>query len=282
MKKITLFFLSAMLLASFNVMADTDITANKYADGEGFLHYVMYNCTTNQIIQTLPEVDQTFTFAIDIAGTPGLEQFINNYTLTSPGEKSIAMHLWTGNGTYACDVRLMHMAGTTYGATLNLKYLVGNAQANPVFPEAALAEFKTPGAVFYWHAIVLGFGYGAAGEGIDWWNPSAHGASGFGLLHVATAPYTGAHASDPIFYGDDNETNPYIFYQGASAGLAAPCSVSTAVKDIPMSASPVIGHEYYNLQGGRLLEEPQSGLFIDKAIRADGSSLTTKSLKYIK
>ena len=282
MKKITLFFLSATLLASINVIADTNITANKYAEGEGILHYVMYDCGANQIVQTLPEVDQTFTFAIDISGTPGLEEFINNYTLTSAGEKSIAMHMWAGDGSYNCDVRLMHMTGTLYGATLNLEYLVGNDQANPVFPSTFLTDFKTTGTIFYWHAIVLGFGYSEDDEGIDWWNPSAHGTSGFGVLHVATAPYTGAYDSDSIFYGDDNEINPYIFYEGASAGLAAPCSVSTAVKEIPMNASPIIKHEYYNLQGGRLIEEPQNGLFIDKAVRVDGSNLTNKKLKFFK
>ncbi|MDR0506034.1 MAG: hypothetical protein LBH32_04335 [Dysgonamonadaceae bacterium] len=283
MKKITFLFAALMLIVANNVKADSDIPANTYPSGDGILHYVMYDCSTEQIIQTLPEVDQTFTLAIDITGHAGLLSFINDWSLTSPGQKSIAMHLWAGDDSgKACDVRLMHIKGNIYGATINLKYLVGNAQANPVFPADFLAAYETPGTAFYFHAIVLGFGYGEAGEGLDWWNPGAHGTGGFGLLHVGTAPYTGAYASDKEFYGDDDTNNPYIFYQGASAGLAAPCTViETGITSVSVD-SPIVNHEYYNLQGAKLSRQPESGLFIDKAIKANGTSSATKISKLVK
>jgi hypothetical protein len=281
MRKITLLF-AALMLSVVYAKADSDIVANAYTEGEGTLHYVMYDCATGQIIHTLPEVDQTFTLAVDITGHAGLLSFINEWTLTSTGQKSIALHLFSGPADmYAGDIRLMHMGGNIYGATINLKYLVCNAQANPVFPTEFLSTYEVPGDVFYFHAIVLGFGYGEAGEGIDWWNGGAHGTSGFGVLHVATAPYTGAYASDPLFYGDDNATNPYIFYGGISEGLAAPCSSTTGITPVTVD-SKVIGHEYYNLQGVKLSVQPETGLFIDKAIKANGTSIATKVLKSLK
>jgi hypothetical protein len=280
-KRFTLLF-AALMLSVVYAKADSDIVANAYTEGDGTLHYVMYDCATGQVIHTLPEVDQTFTLAVDITGHAGLLSFINDWTLTSTGQKSIALHLWSGPGDmYNGDVRLMHIGGNIYGATINLKYLVCNAQTNPVFPTDFIAGYQTAGEVFYFHAIVLGFGYGAAGEGIDWWNGGAHGTGGFGVLHVATAPYTGAYASDPIFYGDDNASNPYIFYEGVSAGLAAPCSSTSGITPVTVG-SPVVGHEYYNLQGVKLSRQPESGLFIDKAIKANGASDATKVLKQLK
>ena len=288
MKKITFILVVLISLTVFIVKADTTADPTYTilpANLNGGIHYVMYDCAAGKIIQALPEVDQTFTLAVDVTGST-LMYFLNDWTLSSPGtDKSIALHLWAKDDqSKNCDVRLMHISGNIYGAKINLKYLVGNGNGETTaFPEDFLASYKTPGKVFYFDAAVFGFGYNTNTNviNIDWWDESAHGPGGFGLIHVATAPYTGAYASDPVFNGNSNPAYIFTGTWGYTAGLAAPCSeFSTGITPATVDPdSPIVAHEYYNLQGVKLPKEPESGLFIDKAIKANGTSVVTKILK---
>jgi hypothetical protein len=266
MKKLSLLFI---LMAAFSfAFADVDLPANWDVDH----HHVVYDCSTGNFLTTAPEIDETFTFALDITGHAGLLYFMNDWALTSTGEKSIALHIYTGpSDMYACDFRLMHISGNIYGATINLKELVGNAQSNPMLPAEFLAEITQPGAENWFHAVVIGFGYGDAGEGIDWWNWAAHNGDntgGFGSIHFATAPYTGTKTGE-IFYGDDNTENPYIFYGGVSAGLAAPCSIVSSVKEQIIDKGIIISTEYYDVMG-RKVSKDKTGLVIEKVIYSSG------------
>ena len=66
-------------------------------------------------------------------------------------------------------------------------------------------------------------------------------------------------------------------------GYAAPCvDLHTDVKTPVDSNSPIVGYEYFNLLGGRLLIKPESGMYIQKAIRENGTSATTKVFKQLK
>jgi hypothetical protein len=275
MKKI---FTILALVSVSALFAEVDLPANWVEDH----HNVVYDCSAGTFLATAPEIDQTFTFAIDITGHPGLQFFMNDYTLSSTGEKSIALHIYTGPGdTYACDFRLMHMGGNIYGATINFSHFIGNAQGSPMLPADFLATLTEPGAVNWFHAIVIGFGYGAAGEGIDWWNWAAHNGDvtgGFGTLHFATAPYTGTKTGE-IFYGDDDTENPYIFYQGESTGLAAPCSnVYASVQGQIFDKGTVVSVEYFDILG-RKVSNDRKGLVIERVLYSSGKVENNKIVR---
>ncbi|MDE6243478.1 MAG: hypothetical protein K2M14_05660 [Muribaculaceae bacterium] len=70
------------------------------------------------------------------------------------------------------------------------------------------------------------------------------------------------------------ETRPTVGSAKANAIDYDPSSVETVVSD-----SPVVGTQYFNLQGQRLNVAPQQGIFIQREIKADGTVKATKIAK---
>ena len=54
--------------------------------------------------------------------------------------------------------------------------------------------------------------------------------------------------------------------------------ITSAVEEIESDA-PVVSKTYYNFQGQRLSGEPENGMYIVRAIKADGTVKTTKIAK---
>ncbi|MDR2556505.1 MAG: hypothetical protein LBC49_02185 [Bacteroidales bacterium] len=279
MKK--LFLLAVSLLAfAFIAKADHDLPANWNADG-GHHNYV-YDCQTGAIVSSLPQLDETFTLAVDITGDEELLKFINEWTPSVDGaQKSLALHFWNDLGN-AGDARLMQIEGNIYGVTINLKYLVANAGASPVNPD--LSNYLLNDSVYWWHAMVVGFCYNETEGGIDWWKFNSTGASGarpdydFGVIHLRTAAYDGSHAEDANFYADDFEP-VYPWYTETTQGMAAPCSAAPSAIEPIMSIkdnATVVSREYFNVLGQRLSKIPVKGMYIERAKMSNGSVVSKK------
>ncbi len=275
MKKITLFIVAAFF-AAFNASSQT---LNNPKDADGF-YIVKWDCNTDTwAASNNVEVDETFVMAVDVTGTP-LENWLAEAPTAAGATRSLALNKWSGDGGLNGDShRFKRIRGNIYGATWNILQLG--------VPDFAVATATTIGAQTYVFGQLFGFEFTSDNPGAGWWmwpsgipegtniNPGTESGAIF-----RTSAYTGTKTS-PEFYNDDY---PGLFESayGTVKGYAPSCAVTTDVFTPIVNVSPVIGHEYYNLQGGRLSEEPMNGLFIDKAIREDGSSFTTKILKSIK
>ena len=55
-------------------------------------------------------------------------------------------------------------------------------------------------------------------------------------------------------------------------------SLITSVPDVIATDAKVIGHEYYNVMGQRLPKEPLRGLYFDKMLKEDGTSVVIKKI----
>jgi len=274
MKKVT--FLMAVLFSAFCVTAQVQ-TLNNPKDADGF-YIVKWDCTNGTFATANDfEVDETFTFAVDITGTPWVDWLAA--TPTNPGAtRSLAFNKWTGFGNVSGDShRLKPIPGkpNIYAATWNLVQL-----ATTMDIDAA----TTLGERTYVFGQLFGFEYTSDNPGKGWWmwapsipegtnvDPGTESGAVF-----ATSPYTGTKTS-PEFYNDDYDDELF----GAAypiKGYAPACAVVTGVENIFNSDIPVASYEYYNLQGAKLAKEPEEGLFIVKAIKVDGSFTTQKVLK---
>lgn len=277
MKKFTLFAM-AVIISAFYVTAQVQ-TLNNPKDAEGF-YIVKWDCANETFAAANDfEVDETFTFAVDITGTPWVAWLAE--TPTNPGAtRSLAINKWTGFGDVDGNSnRLKPIPGkpNIYAATWNLAQLATTMD---------LAAATTQGARTYVFGQLFGFEYTSDNPGAGWWlwpssipggtqvNPGTESGAIF-----ATLPYTGTKTSAE-FYNDDYD-NELFGDSYPVKGYAPACAVVTDVEIISPDL-PVSSYEYYNLQGAKLVKEPEEGLFIEKAIRIDGSFSTKKILKTVK
>ncbi len=141
-------------------------------------------------------------------------------------------------------------------------------------------------SVVYIYGQVFGFEFTATNPGAGWWMWPAGMPAGTAINQgtgsiFRTLPYTGTKTSAE-FYSDDYEGGLFFSNNSPEKGYTLPCAVVTAVSDITRPKSPVVGHEYYNLMGSKLAREPETGIYIHKAIKADGTSESTKVIKRMK
>jgi hypothetical protein len=265
MKKITLLF-AAFLMVAICVNA---VPLNNPKDASGY-YIVKWNCekdtwaTSNDF-----EVDEAFTFAVDITGTP-LEDWLRLPATNAGATRGIAINRWSGFGDFLDDInRLKQIKGNIFGVTWCL------AQAGRSFnPDLAMI----PGTVTYFKMEVFGFEYSAEHTGLAWY-VNAIRIDEIDGNAFTSAPYTGTKTS-VMFYCDDYKG----FWPYTVGGYAPTCTVVDKASGIlPVNVdSQIIGYEYYNLQGIKLSKQPESGLFIEKAIKANGTSVASKVLKPLK
>ncbi|MDR0864940.1 MAG: hypothetical protein LBO74_08415 [Candidatus Symbiothrix sp.] len=271
MKKITLLVAIVLMALSANAQV-----LNNPKDANGY-YIVKWDCagdkwaTSNNF-----EVDEAFTFAIDVTGT-ALEDWIKEGPTNAGGTRSIAVNRWTGFGDFNGDVnRLKQIKGNIYGTTWCFTQIAASFD---------VAAATTLGEVTYFMAQVFGFEYTPDAAGALWWQwPAGWLAEGATVDGVdgnmfTSAPYTGTKTSAE-FYCDDYEG----FWTYTAAGYAPSCAVIPSVTGIaPVNViADVVGHEYYNLQGIKLNKEPESGLFIKTAILSNGDRVSTKLIKPLK
>ena len=240
MKKFTLVL--AAVMASLTASATYTLNNPVGADGR---YIVKYDCATGQFATANDmEVDETFTFAVDITGT-WLEEFVKKTPKVDGATRGIAINKWTSKGDVDGETnRLKQITGNIYGMTVNYAQIFGN-------DSVLNAEVLKKDSILYIYAKVFGFEFTADNKGAGWWmwednsvdNTQADGSD----CLFAFPAYTGTKTS-PEFYTDDFE-EPMFGYEteGARKGYAAPCVTATSVEDVKSVAN----------KGGKFVENGQ-------------------------
>lgn len=270
------FTLSAITLLFF-VFGAAAQNLNNPKDANGF-YIVKWDCATGTWAASNDiEVDQTFTFAVDVTGTP-FENWLKATPTAAGATRALAINKWTNYGDVSGGTnRLKQISGNIFGATWNIKQIASTMNVT--------AATGIDSVVFI-YGQVFGFEFTATNPGAGWWMWPAEIPGGTAIdpgtgAIFKTLPYTGTKTSAE-FYSDDYEGGLFFSNNTPEKGYTLPCAVVTAISDIAKPESPVISHEYYNVQGARLSKEPETGLFIHRTIKADGTSESVKVIKSMK
>lgn len=148
------------------------------------------------------EVDETFTFAIDITGTQWVQW------LAEDGARRLATNFGTngsGNGVSRDGDRLFHIQGNIWGKTIKLSQMITSGLNTTIGQQQAI------------YANLFGFDT----NGLWWLNPSED-IVGNSDCFFRTAAYTGTHTC-PNFTTSDYAGNPYTWIN--QGGYAVPCVV---------------------------------------------------------
>lgn len=243
------------------------------------------------------EFDETIIFAVDIKGS-GLEDWVAE---TSRNEnvlaRGIAYNFWPTNGPEGAtdngiDGRLFQIEGTVYGMTVNFfQQYTSRFRDSGLWPSEDYSTYKatTEGEVVTLNSEIFGFGWSASNPGEEWYQQASNGEFAF-----RCASYTGTKTSPEFSYADFVAEDECPF-EGLDAGaFHSMCDAwggyttpdhyndaiaGSGVADIAASNAEVVASEYYNIQGQRLNAAPAKGLYIVKAIKADGSAVVTKAVK---
>ena len=288
MKKITLLF--AVLMA-WGINANAQLNNPKDANGN---QIYKWNCATGQFATSNNfEIDETVVFAVDITGAKaddpvtGLStgaSLVEWLAATPPkvGEtRSIGFdfNFNTQTSGGGCDGRFIKIKGNIYGCTLNFVQFITSRQNQLSLLNIGGTGVNalTLGTSVTLNSNIFGFGYTPTDAGAEWWKLPMQKLNGANLV---TLPYTGTKTSAQFYKTDTNDAN---FFPGSFVdymGYAAPCAViPTDVKNTFVSNSPIVGYEYYSLLGDKLRIQPERGCFIQKALKEDGTTITTKVFK---
>lgn len=271
MRKITLFIVGLFATA---LCINAQVQLNNPKDAEGF-YIVKWDCQNETWAASNDfEVDETFTFAVDVTGTP-YEDMLKSAPSVAGATRSLAINRWTGFGDLNGNTnRLKQIKGNIYGATWNIIQLGTTLN---------VADATTAGAETFVAGQIFGYEYNAETPGAAWWqwpDGIAVGTNvdpGTGNI-FKTAPYTGTKTSS-VFYNDDFG-NELFGKDYPEKGYAPACAViGTGIEQVQKDAADVVKVEFYNLQGMKLNAEPETGLYIKTSILSDGSSLNEKLIK---
>lgn len=270
MKKTKLLFLISFLMIASVSHAQS---LNNPKDADGY-YIVRWDCAQSAFADLNNfEADETFTFAIDVTGTP-FEDWLKETPTTAGATRSLAINKWTNYGDVSGGTnRLKQIEGNIYGATWNIIQM-----ASTMDVEAATGI----DSVIYVYGQVFGYEFTDDNPGAGWWmwpDGVAEGTAidpGTGAI-FRTLPYTGTKISSE-FYSDDYEGGLFFSNNTPEKGYTLPCTETvTSVPGIPVkSDADIIGHEYYNMLGIRLQKKPRTGLYIHKILKDDGTSVVIK------
>lgn len=212
--------------------------------GEDGRYIVKYDCEKGQFAAANDmEVDETFTFAVDVTGT-WLETFLKGTPTAEGASRAIAINKWTSKGDVSgATNRMKQINGNIWGMTVNYAQIFTNA-------EVLASDVLKADSVLYIYGQIFGFEYTATEAGAGWW--MWEGSTGEGVTLAPDAdclfaflPYTGTKTS-PEFFGDDFEEGIYGF---GEKGYAAPCVLATALEDITVD-NAAKGNKF--IQNGQL------------------------------
>lgn len=194
--------------------------------GEDGRYIVKYDCAEGKFAAANDmEVDETFTFAVDVTGT-WLETFLKGTPKAEGASRGLAVNKWTNYGDVNGETnRMKQINGNIWGMTVNYAQIFSNAEvlANDILKKDTIVMVE---------AQIFGFEYTATEAGAGWWmwedQPVATTVAPGSDVLFAFLPYTGTKTS-PEFFGDDFEEGIYGF---GEKGYAAPCVLATALEDI--------------------------------------------------
>lgn len=211
--------------------------------GEDGRYIVKYDCEKGQFAAANDmEVDETFTFAVDVTGT-WLETFLQGTPTAEGASRGLAVNKWTNYGDVNGETnRMKQINGNIWGMTVNYAQIFSNAEvlANDILKKDTIVMVE---------AQIFGFEYTATEAGAGWWmwedQPVATTVAPGSDVLFAFLPYTGTKTS-PEFFGDDFEEGIYGF---GEKGYAAPCVLATALEDITVD-NAAKGNKF--IQNGQL------------------------------
>lgn len=211
--------------------------------GEDGRYIVKYDCEKGQFAAANDmEVDETFTFAVDVTGT-WLETFLKGTPTAEGASRGLAVNKWTNYGDVNGETnRMKQINGNIWGMTVNYAQIFSNAEvlANDILKKDTIVMVE---------AQIFGFEYTATEAGAGWWmwedQPIATTVAPGSDVLFAFLPYTGTKTS-PEFFGDDFEEGIYGF---GEKGYAAPCVLATALEDITVD-NAAKGNKF--IQNGQL------------------------------
>jgi hypothetical protein len=273
MKKFTL--LTALILLI--VVSSNSQTLNNPKDANGY-YIVKWDCAKNAFAASNDiEADQTFTFAVDVTGTPWATWLTTTPT-AAEATRALAINKWTSYGDVSGGTnRLKQIAPNIYGATWNLVQMATTMN---------VAKATGIDSIVYIYGQVFGFEFTATNPGANWWMwpaeiPAATAIDpGTGSI-FKTLPYTGTKTS-PEVWSDDVEGGLFFSNNTPEKGYSLPCMLSTSIShETVKNDAQIIGHEYYSILGSRLYEEPRKGLYLHKILKSDGSFQVVKEIKMI-
>lgn len=236
MKKFT--FILAAALVSFSAMAQHTLNNPVGADGR---YIVKYDCAKDQFAASNDmEVDETFTFAVDVTGT-WLEDFLKGTPAAEGASRGLAINKWTSKGDVSGETnRMKQIKGNIWGMTVNYAQIFVNQ-------DVLASDVLKADSVLYIYGQIFGFEYTADNPGAGWWmwetqEVNTTQAPGSDCL-FAFLPYTGTKTSSE-FFADDYEDG---IYGSDQKGFAAPCvDAVTAVEDVVVKT-----------QGAKIIENGQ-------------------------
>lgn len=211
--------------------------------GEDGRYIVKYDCEKGQFAAANDmEVDETFTFAVDVTGT-WLETFLKGTPTAEGASRGLAVNKWTNYGDVNGETnRMKQINGNIWGMTVNYAQIFSNA-------EVLANDILKKDTVLMVEAQIFGFEYTATEAGAGWWmwedQPVATTVAPGSDVLFAFLPYTGTKTS-PEFFGDDFEEGIYGF---GEKGYAAPCVLATALEDITVD-NAAKGNKF--IQNGQL------------------------------
>lgn len=211
--------------------------------GEDGRYIVKYDCAEGKFAAANDmEVDETFTFAVDVTGT-WLETFLKGTPKAEGASRGLAVNKWTNYGDVNGETnRMKQINGNIWGMTVNYAQIFSNAEvlANDILKKDTIVMVE---------AQIFGFEYTATEAGAGWWmwedQPVATTVAPGSDVLFAFLPYTGTKTS-PEFFGDDFEEGIYGF---GEKGYAAPCVLATALEDITVD-NAAKGNKF--IQNGQL------------------------------
>jgi hypothetical protein len=251
---------------------------NNPKDNSG--HYIVkWDCATSAFADTNDfEADETFTFAIDVTGTEW-ENWLKEAPTADGATRALAINKWTNWGDVSGGTnRLKEIAPNIFGATWNIAQIATS--------EELKTKSVTVDSVVYIYGQVFGFEFTETNPAASWWmwpasvpgGTQIDPGAGTGAI-FKTVPYTGTKTSAE-FYSDDYIGGLFLSNNTPEKGYTVPCPelVPNGNHDVTGTNAKVIGHEYYNMMGQRLPDEPTYGIYIDKVLKADGTYSVIKKL----
>ncbi|MBE0652716.1 MAG: hypothetical protein IH594_02895 [Bacteroidales bacterium] len=270
MKKST--FLAAFLLMTAAISNSQTLNNPKDADG---YYIVKWDCSKDSFAAANDfEADETFTFAVDVTGTPW-ENWLKETPTAAGATRALAINKWTNYGDVSGGTnRLKQIKENVFGATWNIIQMASTMN---------VASATGVDSVVYIYGQVFGFEFTADNAGAGWWMwppeiPAATAIDpGTGAI-LRTLPYTGTKTSDEL-WSDDYEGGLFFSNNQPEKGYTLPCALSTDIPEVFKSEPGIIGHEYYDIVGKRLPREPLHGFYIHRILKSDGTSVVVKEFK---
>ena len=257
MKKVFLLVASALLAVG---LAQA-INNPKYTVGTNTFYVVQWDCENDYWAASNEfEVDQTFTFAVDISDKADLVAWVAD--APAGVTRSIAANIWAGADMQGIDIRLHNIQDNIYGATINLKQIALGRGKTLVKDDDGnkaddIGQFTAFSATFF------GYARDASGaSGVSWYVlPYANISDVFSTLE-----YTGTNISPAFTYGN----NPKMNDDENLSGSEVPCKFEggLGIGDVIANGKTIVG--YYSILGVKLNDAPASGIFIEKY--SDGTS----------